>query len=188
MGHDVPDENSNIGQTGVESIRLGGMRVDNLPIAEGAITAQQMPQKRQEERDNKVEAILAKYPKQSLAFLRGAIRECEATIKNVRGLKADQEKMINDYSGHISLCAYRDSELKSLDPEEDAEKIKELKLKFPPYNVKAMKQQIQLCKEAIIRSDVVIDKEHDDIAKFNGLITRCQQRDRELRELGVVVD
>lgn len=188
MGQDVPDDNSNIGITGVDSIRLGGMKVDNLPMREGALTAAQMPQKWQEEKDNKIEAIRAKYPKQSAAWVHGAIKECEATITNVRKLKDDQNKMITDYSGHISLCAFRDSELARLDAEKDADEIKDLKLRFPPYDVKAMKTQIQLCKEAIIRSDIVIDKEHNDISKFRELLTKIGQRDHELRELGVIVD
>ena len=188
MGQDVPNDNSNIGKTGVDSIRLGGMKIDNLPIREGALTAEQMPAKWAEERDNKVENIRAKYPKQSAAWVHGAIRECEATITSVRGLKADQDKMISDYSGHISLCAFRDTELARLDPEKDKDEIKSLKLRFPPYDVKAMKTQIRLCKEAILRSDIVIDKEHNDISNFKALLTKIGQRDHELRELGVTVD
>lgn len=188
MGQDVPDENSNIGITGVDSIRLNGMKIDNLPMRESALTAEQMPAVREADKNNTIENIRAKYPKQSVAWVHGAIRECEATIKNVRGLKDGQQKMINEYSGHISLCAFRDSELKSLDPEKDEDAIKALKLKFPPYNVKAMKQQITQCKEAIVRADIVIDKEHNDISKFNKLLTECMQRDCELKLFGVTVD
>lgn len=184
MGQDV----SNIGILGVDSIRLGGMPVDNLPIREGALTAAQMPAIREADKKNTVENIIAKYPKQSVAWVRGAIRECEVTIKNVRGLKDDQNKMITDYSGHISLCRFRDSEVERLDAVKDADEIKSLKLRFPPYDVKAMKTQIRLCKEAIVRSDIVIDKEHNDISRFNALITECLKRDNELRVLGVSVD
>lgn len=184
MGQDV----SNEGQLGVDSIRLGGMKVDELPIREGALTAQQMPAIREADKQNTIENIRAKYPKQSCAWVRGAIRECEATIANVRGLKADQDKMISDYSGHISLCAFRDSELARLDAENDAEEIKSLKLRFPPYDVKAMKQQITQCKEALVRSDIVIDKEHNDISRFKELLSNCIRRDRELKEYGVLVD
>lgn len=187
MGQDVPNDNSNIGKTGVDSIRLGGMKIDNLPIREGAVTAEQMPQKWQEEKENKIEAIRAKYPKQSAAWVHGATRECEATITNVRKLKDDQNVMITDYSGHISLCAFRDTELARLDADKDKDEIKSLKLRFPPYDVKAMKTQIRLCKEAIVRSDIVIDKEHNDISRFKELLTQIHQRDRELKELGVIV-
>jgi hypothetical protein len=184
MGHDV----SNEGKLGIDSIRLGGMAIDELPIAEGAITAAQMPAVREADRKNTVENIRAAYPKQSCAWVRGAIRECESTIKNVRGLKEDQQKMIDEYSGHISLCHFRDSEIERLDPEKDADEIKRLKIKFPPYNVKAMKQQITQCKEAIVRADIVIDKEHADISKLKELLTKCQQRDAELKKHGVTVD
>lgn len=183
MGQD----DSNIGILGVDSIRLGGMKVDSLPIREGAITAEQMPAIREADKQNTIENIRAKYPKQSQAWVRGAIRECEATITNVRGLKTDQDKMISDYSGHISLCAFRDAELLRLDSEKDAEEIKSLKLRFPPYDVKAMKQQITQCKEAIVRSDIVIDKEHADISRFKELLSDCIRRDTELREHGVAI-
>ena len=150
---------------------------------------QQLPEILEADRKNTIDNIVAKYPKQSVAWVRGAIVECEATIKNVRGLKTSQNNMINDYSGHISLCAHRDSEIAKLNPEneKDAAEIKSLELRFPPYNVKAMKQQIQQCKEAILRADVVIDTEHQDISTLRELLTKCQQRDSELREFGVTV-
>ncbi len=184
MGHDV----SNEGQLGIDSIRLGGMKVDELPIAEGALTAQQMPAIREADKQNTIENVRAKYPKQTCAWVRGAIRESEATIVNVRSLKNDQNTMITEYSGHISLCAFRDSEIASLDAVKDVDAIKALRLKFPPYDVSAMRTQIDLCKQAIIRADIVIDKEHNDISQFNKLLTECIQRDKELAKFGVYVD
>lgn len=192
MGQEV----SNEGQLGIDSIRIGGMKLDDLPIAEGAITKQQLPEILEADRKNTIDNIVAKYPKQSVAWVRGAIIECEATLTNVRGLKESQNKMINDYSGHISLCAHRDRELTALDNMLKTggitqgyhdERAKKLKLDFPPYDVKAMKQQIQQCKEAIVRSDVVIDKEHQDISTLRELLTKCMQRDVELKEFGVTV-
>lgn len=183
MGHEV----SNEGILGLDSIRIGGMRLDDLPIAEGALTKQQMPKIIEANRRNTVENIIAKYPKQSVAWVRGAIVECELTIKNIRGLKEGQSKMITDYSGHISLCAHRDRELSKLTPGEDDAAIRALKMAFPPYNVKAMKQQIRQCNEALVRADVVIDKEHHSISELKTLLTKCQQRDTELKEHGETV-
>lgn len=173
---------SNIGQTGLESIRIGGMKVDELPIAESALTKQQMPMVEESIKRNKLGNIIAKYPKQTVAWVEGAIRECHASIKQVRALKAGQQKMIDEYTGHISLCAYRDKEIAKTD---DEEKIRELKLKFSPYNVKAMEQQIVQCKEAIERSDDVIDKEHKSIAELEKLLAVCKQRDEELKPFGI---
>lgn len=172
----------NIGQTGRESIRIGGKKIDELPIAEGAITKLQMPAIDESIKRNKLGNIIAKYPKQTVDWVKGAIRECETTIKKVRNLKSEQQKMIDEYTSHISLCSYRDEEIAKTD---DDEKIKELNLKFPPYNVKAMEQQIIQCKEAIERSDDVIDKEHNSIAELRELLTVCQQRDKELEPFGI---
>jgi len=178
---------SNIGQTGRESIRVGGRTIDNLPIAEGAITKFQMPMVDETIKRNELGNIIAKYPKQTVAWILGAIRECEQTIKNVRDLMTRQQVMIDEYTTHIALCDYRDSEIAKLDgrKKDSKEKIKELRLKFPPYQVPAMKQQIIQCKEAIERSDEVIDKEHASIAELKALLVVCKQRDEELKPYGI---
>jgi len=166
---------------GIESIRLGGMTLDELPIAEGALTKQQMPSVINAYKDNTIVNIKAKYPKQTVAWIDGAIRECEDSIRNIRKLKDAQHKMIGEYTGFISLCKHRDNEIKKTDSEE---RIKELKVLFPPYNVMAMKTQIQLCNEAIYRSDNVIDKEHESISELRELRVKCAKRDEELKALG----
>lgn len=184
--------NSNEGQTGVESIRIGGNKIDELPIAEAAITKQQWPDIIKASKDNVIENVKARYPKQTIAWIAGAIRECNDSIKRVRNLAVSQQKMIDDYLGHISLCEYRDKEIcrteeKYLLGADDADikqEIKELKLRFPPYNVDAMRIQIKQCREAIERSNEVIDKEHDSISKLKELHVQCTKRDNELRELG----
>ncbi len=181
---------SNEGQTGVESIRLGGMTIDQLPIAEAAITKQQWPDIIQASKDNVVENIKAKYPKQSVAWVNGAIKECGDSIKRVRALSVDQQKMIDDYLGHISLCEYRDKEIHRIEQDTGNDvttEIKELKLRFPPYNVAAMRTQIKQCREAIVRADEVIDKEHNSIAELRELLVKCGNRDNELRAVGETV-
>jgi hypothetical protein len=168
---------SNKGILGVESIRLGGMSFHELPIAEGAGVRPQIPKVLESDRENRIRAIKAKYPTQSIAWIDGAIRECEVTIRNVRRLKDEQQKLIDDYTGLISLCDHRDKELAKTD---DPEAIKALKKSFPPYNVEAMRIQIRLSKEAIVRSDEVIDKEHKSISELRDLRTLCVKRDEEL--------
>jgi len=181
-------EKSNIGQEGIESIRVGGMEISELPLAAGANVAQQMPDVYENERQNKIEAVKEKFPKQSVAWLDGAIRECEASIKNVQRLISEQSTMINEYSGYISLCEHRDRMLKKMyensnTPEVDD--VKALKLQFPPYNVPAMKQQIVQCNEAIERSNIVISKEHASISEVKELKSKCVERDIKLKKLGV---
>ena len=185
MGQEVP----NIGETGLASIRIGGMKLDTLPIAEAAIAKQQWSEKQAEDIRNKIEDILGRYPTHRVTYLESRIAECQDNIVRVRKLKAEQEQMINDYAGHIGMCNHRDRELEKLDPDNpvDAAAIKDLKRRFPPYTVEAMKQQITQCKEAILRCDVVVDAENKSIAELNGMLALCKQRDSELKQFGVKV-
>lgn len=183
MGQEVP----NIGETGLASIRIGGMKLDTLPIAEAAIAKQQWSEKQAEDTKNKIEAILGKYPTQTVAYLSSRITESRENIQRIKKLKGDQEQMISDYSGHISMCKYRDDEVAKLDPEQDKEAIKKLEVQYPPYDVKAMKQQIEQCKEAMFRCDLVVDAENESIAEMSGVLALCKQRDAELKQFGVKV-
>lgn len=171
---------SNKGQSGPESLRLGGMTLDQLPIAEAAHAKQAMPDFLKSERQNKVEGIVASYPKQSVAWIDGAVRECTKNLSRVRELVERQNKMINEYMGHISLCRHRD---KLLAKTFDADAVKELKKEFPLYNVKALRQQVKQCREAINRAEVVIDKEQESISDLRELRVKCVERDEKLAEL-----
>lgn len=175
----MSDENKGI--YGPESLRLKGMTIDELPIAEAALTKQQMPDFLRSQKQNEIDRITAEYPKQSIAWIDGAIRECQSNLKNVRMLIASQNKMINDYMAQISLCKHRDKLLKH---ETDKDEIRKINKQFPPYNVKAMKQQIKQNREAINRSNEVIDKEHASISELRELRARCVERDKVLKALG----
>lgn len=172
---------SNIGEIGPESLRLGGRTIDQLPIAEAAHAKQGMPDFLKSERQNQIERIKGAYPKQTLAWIDGTIRECTHNLGRVRDLIGGQNKMINEYMGQIHLCKHRD---KLLEKTEDPDEIKALKKQFPLYDVQAMKQQVKQCREAINRSNVVIDKEHDSIAELKKLRAKCVERDEKLAELG----
>jgi len=182
-------ESSNIGKTGVESIRLNGMTIDQLPIAEAALTKQQWPDIIKAGKKNAVNNVKAQYPKQTIAWINGAIRECEDSIKRVRDMALSQQTMIDEYTGHISLCEYRDKEVHRIQHSEkpDDEKkllMKELNLRFPPYNVEAMRTQIKQCKEAIERCSGVVDTEHKSISDLRELLVKCTSRDNKLRAMG----
>ena len=81
-------KDSNKGTTGLESIRLNGMKIDNLPIAEGAHTKAQWADIQEADKQNTITNIRAKYPTQTVAWVTGAIREAEDTINRVRNLSA----------------------------------------------------------------------------------------------------
>lgn len=185
-------EKPNIGEVGLDSIRIGGMKLDTLPIAEAAITQQQWPAKVAEVKRQEIEKIIAEYPKQKISYLQSRVYECEDSISKIQKLKADQSAMINDYTSQIGLCKFRDREIAKLEQtctSKDVLKqsIAELKRKYPAYDVKAMEQQIEQCKEAIERADNVIKEEYDTIADLKELITHCKIRDDKLKPYGVKV-
>lgn len=182
-------DRGNVGVTGVESIRLGDMKICDLPIAEGAIAKQQMPLAEDTERKNKIKNILAGYPKQSVVYLDSRIREAEDNILRVGDMKSQQAAMISEYTSQISLCKFRDDEVNRI-PEDDEErdaKIKDLFKRFPPYKVPAMEQQVIQSNEAIERADDVIAREYTSIAELREVKGLCVQRDIKLRYLGAEV-
>lgn len=177
----MTNETSNIGETGVKSIRVGGMRIAELAFVNFAHVRHQIPLAEDTERQNRIEAVLAGAPKQRVSYLKGRIREAEENIKRINQLRGQQSQMISDYEGEIALCKYRDTEIAKTT---DEAKIKELKKKFPPYNVEAMQTQITQCHESIERCDEVVTKEQDSIKEMQGVMTLCEKRDSDLKNLG----
>ncbi len=180
-------ETDNIGEVGPKSIRIGGMRLDALPIAEAAHAKFQLPDVMRTEIQNKVEIILAKYPRPRVDYIQSRITECQENIVRVQKTELEQDEMIREYNGHISLCEFRDKEIAKLDPEKDKAAIKDLHLRFPPYNVAAMEQQIVQCRESKQRCDDVVKQENNSIQEFSEALGLCQQRDLELRQYGIKV-
>ena len=180
---------SNVGISGVDSIRIGEMKISDLPIAESAIAKQQIPLAEDTERQNKIENILRGYPKQSVPYLDSRVLECEVNIARIGEMKNQQSKLISEYTAQITLCKFRDKEIAKIDeddPDKDR-KVRELFKDFPPYQVPAMEQQITQSEEAIVRADEVIAKEYDSIAEMRELKGLCEQRDLKLRNLGAKV-
>lgn len=108
-------ETSNIGQTGLESMRIGGMRVDDLPMAAAAAVKAQLPLAIDTDRQAKVEGCIAKYPKAPDGYFDGRIREAESNIAQQGTFKADIARQIAEYRGLRAGGEYRDVELAKLD-------------------------------------------------------------------------
>lgn len=177
------------GVLGPESIRLGGMKIQDLPIAEMAQAVSQLPLAEDTERQNKINDIIAGAPKQRVGYLEGRIAECEANIVRIQGMKSQQQQLISEYSAQIGLCAHRDKEIARIDeddPNRDA-LISDLNKRFPPYNVAAMEQQIKQSTEAIERADEVIAQEYASISELKEYLALCRARDVKLRALGVEI-
>lgn len=179
----------NIGESGPNSIRIGGMKICDLPIAESAAAKQQLPLALDTERQNKIDDVIAGAPKQRVTYLESRIIECQANVVRISEMKSQQQATISEYVSQISLCKFRDGEISKLgeDDSDYDKKAKDLYKQFPPYDVKAMEQQIEQSEESIIRADEVIAKEYTSIAELRELLVLCQQRDTLLRSLGASI-
>lgn len=175
---------SNIGQTGVESIRLNGMKVEDLPIAESARVQPQIAAAEETERRNKAEAVIKRYPTQRVDYLEGRIRECRKSMEGMHKLMLTEQERIQQYQGHVEMCKHRDRMLAKLDPDRDADEIKALKIQFP-YVIDRLEEQIRISNESIERFQQVVRRETNDIEELNQTLSLCRQRDKELEALGM---
>jgi hypothetical protein len=175
---------SNIGQTGVESIRLAGMKIEDLPIAEAARVQPQIAIAYDTERQNKINGVMKKYPTQRVDYLEGRIKECKTNQENMARLALTEQQRIMDYQGHGEMCKHRDRMIAKLDPVADAEEIKALKRQFP-YIIDRLEAQIEISKGSIERFNKVVQRESGDIAELSEVLGVCKQRDLELANLGV---
>ena len=174
----------NKGIIGPDSLRLGGMKVDELPFAAAHQTKGQLPEFYATEKLNKMARIKANSPKQSVDWCNGAIRECEGNMVNVRGLRGQAEGQIEKYKALISQCKRRDRKVAEAEAQGKTEdEIKVIKKGFPLYQVKPMKHQIGQFRATINRCDNVIEKEKQSIKEVRELRAACAERDRQLKEL-----
>lgn len=175
---------SNIGVKGTDSLRLGGMAVDELPFAAAEQTKHQLPEFHATEKLNKMARIKARYPKQSVDWCIGAIRECHKNMLNVKGLRKRTQGSIDEYKALVSQCKRRDRKIKNAEAQGMSEgEIRLLKKGFPPYQVKPMKHQIGQFKATINQCDDVIDKEKASIEQIRELQRTCEERDKLLKVL-----
>ena len=174
---------SNVGQSGADSIRIGGMTRDTLGMAEAALTNQQWPSAVASNAQQEIENLKSQYPKGSISYYNSRRAECFENIKRVQDLKTQQDTMIEEYNGHIALCKHREKLIADIDPE-DRDAIKAVNKQYPPYSVKAMEQQLVQCREAIQRCDDVVAAEYDSISELDKAIERCKMRNVELQKLG----
>lgn len=173
---------NNIGQTGFESIRIDGREIKDLPLGQGNEAKEGVVGFLKTDKENRMDAVRAKYPPQEPSFLRGAIRECEHNIKKIKEFKANLKVKITEYRQLIRDCDFRDREMDkySADNPDHAEAMKELRLKYPPYDVDAMHTQITQFEDGIARSDGVIEQDFNSISEVKQVLVLVEQRDREL--------
>ena len=178
---------------GVDSIRLRGQAIEDLPLGQGNQAKEQLPAVIEQERLSAIETVNANYPTHRIDYLVSRINECNENKQRMDRTIAEQHAMISDYKGHIAMCKHRDVEIAKLrkahgSPGQTTEVveagIKALKKQFPPYDVAAMEQQVVQCHEGIERCNKVKDAEDKSIAEFSEVVALCKQRDKELHLLG----
>jgi hypothetical protein len=182
---------------GVDSIRIRGKRVEELPLGTGNEAKAQMPLAIEQERLNAIETVNAEYPSHRIDYLRSRITECEENKDRMHTTIGQLNTMTSEYNGQIKMCEHRDNEIYKLNKGQGSNGItmevrdagiKELKKQYPAYDVAAMEQQIVQNGEGIGRCKDVIVAEDASIKEFTEVLTLCRQRDKELKKLGAVAE
>ena len=108
---------SNIGIGGIESIRIGGMQIKDLPLVASAHAKMQLPLALDNARKQKIKDVLKIYPTQRVDYLEGAIKECKANVNDQTVFKQGIAKKIALYEGQRNSTEYGKAELAKLDPD-----------------------------------------------------------------------
>lgn len=184
---------SNVGETGVKSIRLKGMKIEELPLPMAARVKDQLELARDTERRCAIEEIIATHPMQRVDYLEGRVAEAKKSQENMNDLSLVEQQRIQEYQGHIEMCKHRDREIEKIaqavadghmteDYAEDHRKS--LKTQFP-YIIDRLQAQIDISNESIKRFQEVTRRESSSIQELSETLALCKERDRLLKLHGV---
>ena len=173
----------NIGKTGVDSLRVDGMQIGNLPLGQGNEAKEGLADFLETHHETLRNNVAAKFPKHKVEYLKSRIKECEGNIKKIKDFKQDLKAQISEYRSLIKEVGLADQQIKELDPEEHKEQIKKIRRKTPPYNIEALNQQIEQFEESIERCDATIEQDYDSISEIREVLALAEQRDKELRNI-----
>jgi len=103
---------SNTGQTGEESIRIGGQEVHDLSVVDQmrARKGIKLTAKQQAIKD-----IKSEFPQYQVAGLDAAIRQANANIVRFEKCVKEEQATIAEYTGYLALCKQRDAKLSKLE-------------------------------------------------------------------------
>lgn len=101
---------SNVGESGIASIRIGGRRVEGLSRVEQMMARKQIELSEEEKR---VRDIRARYPKYKVVNLKSSIKEMDSDIRRFEDAITDLRGKVADFTGFLALCEQRDKELKA---------------------------------------------------------------------------
>jgi predicted RNase H-like nuclease (RuvC/YqgF family) len=179
---------------GVDSIRIKGRKIQELPLGQGNEAKAQLPMAIEDERLAAIETVNAEYPTHRIDYLLSRIKECEENKDRMQTTTDQLNTMTSEYNGQIKMCEHRDREIEKLQKASDSSPsqveagVKELKRKYPPYDIAAMEQQIVQNGEGIERCKQVVIAEDASIKEFTEVLTLCRQRDKALAKLGAVAE
>lgn len=173
---------NNIGQTGPESIRINKRKISDLPLGQGNQAKEGFYEFLKTHKQTLISNIEAKFPSHKEEYLNSRVIECERNIKNIKNFKKELKDKIAEYNRLIKDSMFRDKELSKYDINNEADKkfIKELKLKYPPYDVDALNQQIEQFTESIDLCDSVIEQEYDSMSEIKELLALVKQKNKEI--------
>lgn len=108
---------SNIGVSGIESIRISGLMIQDLPMLAAAHAKQQMPLALDNARKQKIKTVIALYPTQPVEALEARIRESHQNVNDQTAFKAGIAQSIAQYEGMKNSTDYGREQLALLDPD-----------------------------------------------------------------------
>ena len=184
---------SNVGETGVKSIRLKGMKIEELPLPMVARIQDQIELAKDTERQNKIEEVITTHPTQRVDYLESRIAEAKLSQENMNKLALTEQQRIQEYQGHIEMCKHRDREKERvkralvdghMTEDYAIQQLKSLQLQYP-YNIERLEAQIEISNESIQRFNEVSKRESNSIQELSECLALCRKRDQLLKQLGV---
>ena len=108
-------KDKNIGLTGLESLRIDGMKIGNIPLGQGNEAREGLADFIKTERETLRNNIIAKFPKHKKDFLEAQVKECKGNIKRIKEFKQKLKSNIQEYRQLIKNCEFREKELVKYD-------------------------------------------------------------------------
>jgi hypothetical protein len=107
-------QESNVCETGVESIRINGQRVEALPFVQQHYANEGLKLANDEHRKKRIKELLARYPAYDVGQMRMQIGQARMSIDRSQLVIEQMNNLIAEYTAFIALCEQRDKELVSL--------------------------------------------------------------------------
>lgn len=186
----------NIGEVGVESIRINGQKIGRLPFGQSQRTAEQIPLALAHEKQQKIADVLARYPRVTHEYIDSRLVECQNAIIDFTRVKKETQTKIKDFT-HLAQQQNGESftdiedELYEIGARTDISKDEKLQLikarrhGIAEYDRNQLYQQVTQFQENIERLDAAIQAENDSITELRVLLGKLEVRDAELKALGV---